>query len=499
MGHIRAYLLSVRMKKLANFFWQLDVLLLGAVNLFVASMGLNHGLFDSALFGLQLHYPLVGLQPFRDFIIYYPDGLSIVSGLVHKFTFGALSFESLIWPLHFLLQLFFLKRVASFCEAGNAALNFVLLVLVVETCFYFLLGTEPFSLLIASILLLDLYKAVQKKHEISAEFLVLAFVLCFLRWDRLIYCYIATLGFYIYSFLIKQQFKLMPFLKISITFLKVFLLFIFSLAILHPADFLVVIKSIFFDPFEIAKNRSLHYSIRTDLLGVQTAKYALMGFYIYIGYQIVIAKKYVDDVFFYFFGLSPLPYGLSRPDMAHLFPFFFTTSIYCAVCFLRKYSLKFELSRLVLCIFGLLFIVVTILFSIPQKNTEKMVENCVGLVKAKEIKPKTIFVGNASYEDVVINFPLFYLKNLDLPPATKYISDEPGIQNSCEVQKEMILEMNEAEKPIIFYLNASKIIDKNNLNKASSCNILEKFHENRLKKVGECVVGKYQVEVKVLY
>jgi hypothetical protein len=81
-----------------------------------------------------------------------------------------------------------------------------------------------------------------------------------------------------------------------------------------------------------------------------------------------------------------------------------------------------------------------------------------------ERKLKSIFVGNVTYDSFVLNFPLLYLNYLYLKPATKYISDEPGLQNTCSIQNEIISDINEAPKPTIFFINKTFITDKNNKN-----------------------------------
>jgi hypothetical protein len=111
---------------------------------------------------------------------------------------------------------------------------------------------------------------------------------------------------------------------------------------------------------------------------------------------------------------------------------------------------------------------------------------------------KSIFVGNEDYSNFVINFPILYLRNVNLLPATQYISDEPGIQNLCNIQAKMIQELRISLKPTIVFLNKSKIIDKGNSNYFSSCGLLENFFKDELKKIDECTLDKYQLNVYVL-
>ena len=112
---------------------------------------------------------------------------------------------------------------------------------------------------------------------------------------------------------------------------------------------------------------------------------------------------------------------------------------------------------------------------------------------------KSIFVGNSQYDNFNINYPYLYLQNLNLKPATKYISDEPGIQNDCARAEEIIRDIDAAPKPTIFYLNKTILKDKNNTNQYQNCGLLEKYFSTKTKVIGYCEVNQSEIEVRAGY
>jgi hypothetical protein len=92
---------------------------------------------------------------------------------------------------------------------------------------------------------------------------------------------------------------------------------------------------------------------------------------------------------------------------------------------------------------------------------------------------------------------LLYLNYFYLKPATKYISDEPGLQNTCSIQNEIISDINKAPKPTIFFINKTFIPDKNNKNVYSNCGKIEEFLDAHTKIIGQCNVSEYNLDVRI--
>ena len=149
-------------------------------------------LFDSALFKLQLIYPTQGWAPYKDFVFIYPFGPSLVSLFIDKLSFGAFNLITFIWPLHFLLQLVLINQIRKIYLNKN--IHVIVSILVIETLVTAKLGGEPFSTLLTFIVFLEYFITYQNK-KITWKTFVYSTVLCFVRWDRLVFC-IFTLFLY---------------------------------------------------------------------------------------------------------------------------------------------------------------------------------------------------------------------------------------------------------------------------------------------------------------
>jgi hypothetical protein len=84
------------------------------------------------------------------------------------------------------------------------------------------------------------------------------------------------------------------------------------------------------------------------------------------------------------------------------------------------------------------------------QDLQRELSSCRTLTQ--NVEAESIFVGRYDYNSFIINTPMLYFLRPELPPATRYISDEPGLQNDCGYGKEIAEELDQAAKPMLALL-----------------------------------------------
>ena len=451
-------------------------------------------IFDSALFKLQLLYPAIGLKVYEDFVSIYPLGPSLISIFVTKITHGFVNPLNLVWLFHLFLQLLLVKKFIQANLVSLTKIPFLYLFLIFETLIYAKLGGEPFSLLLTFITLIEFYE-VYKNNQISLQSLIYPTMLIFFKWDRLLFCGFVFSIFFIVCKIKKLNVMYLHLIKITIISIASFIFLFLSLYIFNPSNFFNTLRYIFIDPFIIAKYRSLSFDFSKPIFTAYNIYYVLLFLYLGIFWFLMNTKANSEKVFFYCMGLSLIPPTFSRSDLGHFIPFYFSSFflLYSLPYFIDEYLTKY-FDKLVLLIKSLSIILVTCFLAVEMK-APLLVNTCANL-KFDE-KPKSIFVGNAQYDSFFINFPLLYLNYLYLKPASKYISDEPGLQNECSIQDEIITDFSKAPKPTIFFINKTLLIDKNNKNTYSNCKKIEEYIASSTKIIGRCNVSENNLDIRI--
>ena len=473
-----------------NFFLFLTLCIL---NIFTFISSSNVGFFDAALFQLQLEYPSKGLMPFIDFVTFYPFGLSIFSILVGKILWIGFSTVFLIWLIHFYLQYIFLKKIKLFI--GPKLIPVVFLFLTIETICYARLGTEPLSFLITLILLCEILRDI-KNSRIGWPLLFWSTFLVFIRWDSLVYCSFVTLGYIVYFILKKAKLQYLIFIKILSVFFLSFIFLFLALYFYSSSEFVNEINYIFVAPFLIGKFRQLHFYLDPQIFTLYNFYYLLLSLYASVGVWILFVKSDERLGYFYLVGLSFLPYTYSRPDLAHFLPFYLTTLLFSIFICANLGSININYKVINKCVF-ILIAIATVSFATFSIRSHQPLNTCIVDSGKLGFKPKSIFVGNSNYADFVINLPILYLTNINLKPASKFISDEPGLQNTCRIQKQIINDLVKSSQPTIFYLNKTHLEDKNNTNTFTSCGLLEEYFRVNTTSVGECKLSSNLLDIRV--
>jgi hypothetical protein len=472
--------------------WLIFLLLL-SVNFVCLTFQNKFGVYDPSIFRLQLEYPLVNLKPYTDFVIYYPFGLSLISVLTHEISNGLLKFFWLVWPIHLLLQCIFLKKINEVIPIAQYK-NLILIILVIETFFYAKLGTEPFSLLITLILLIEAFLC-EKNKKVTWVLFSLSLMLIFLRLDRLFYSFLTFFGFLFICKLKMLDIDKASAFKILAIFIGSIIFFIGTLFSLSNDNFFEALNFIFLLPFEV--KRSLDFHFDGKFFSNNNFFFLLLATYFFT-FIYLLGKKKVRkyEIFLAFSGLVMLPYCIKRPDMAHLVPFYISSLFLLFFLlgtmknsWLEKFKSTINTSYATF--FSILYIGSQSL-NVTHYLQKPLHDTC------SDFKGdfKTVFVGNEDYSNFVVNAPVIYLKNLNIKPASRFISEDPGVQNSCFFGQSIVSDLQNAEKPTIFFINKTLIQEKYSSNKFESCGLIEKYVHDMTIKIGSCNVGKFEFDVR---
>jgi hypothetical protein len=84
-----------------------------------------------------------------------------------------------------------------------------------------------------------------------------------------------------------------------------------------------------------------------------------------------------------------------------------------------------------------------------------------------------MFLGQTSYDGYPENYPILYLMRPDLRPATRFISDEKGVQSSCALGSRIAADLVRASRPLVVVLDTKPWTTGDNLDHKTSCGKIE--------------------------
>jgi hypothetical protein len=190
---------------------------------------------------------------------------------------------------------------------------------------------------------------------------------------------------------------------------------------------------------------------------------------------------------------SSLFYALYRPDRTHLGYLFFFLGVSTllfdrSVLSLRK---KIALSFLILMPYFVYFIPSTPAF--PSENPALLSDLSQQLGECRRLLPKStqyrsIFVGRISYERFIVNSVALYLLAPQAKPATRYIIDDPGIQNSAYFAREIVHDLQRAKRPMLTFLEEGIQPPEQNATRfMHSSHVIEEYlADAKFDRIGEC-------------
>jgi hypothetical protein len=196
--------------------------------------------------------------------------------------------------------------------------------------------------------------------------------------------------------------------------------------------------------------------------------------------------------------LTLLPYSLNRADRVHFLP---VTAMVMISLLLGAALWNSRRARILLCV-GLTLVSWPLVERVNEQASlqglplhrgiyadelTRLTAGCTALIPADT---KSLFVGEASYQRYLMNMPILYLANPNVRPATSFISDEPGVQNTCLYGGRVSEDIHRAPRPTAVALDYSGWEMEPNLSAhMRSCGRIEAELSSRsVETIGACVM-----------
>ena len=160
--------------------------------------------------------------------------------------------------------------------------------------------------------------------------------------------------------------------------------------------------------------------------------------------------------------LALVPYAMGRADSDHFLPL----SMMGMVALLAAFALRpgrgvRALLLVVLAInatpalTGLISLAPVAGIQPPDRELSRLHQATEACTRLFPEDARSLFVGQSSYDHFLINTPGFYLMRPDLQPATPFLSDEPGAQNTCELGSRVAADLAKAPRPTVLVLDTA--------------------------------------------
>jgi glycosyltransferase involved in cell wall biosynthesis len=177
-----------------------------------------------------------------------------------------------------------------------------------------------------------------------------------------------------------------------------------------------------------------------------------------------------------------LPYTFTRANFFHFLPLSVLLIVTCLTAFTlwrspaARWALLIALGITATPTLSIALHYVVSTGVVPQadihlQKTRELTAGCTDLFPTDA---RSLFVGQVSYERFLANLPVLYLSRPDLRPATPFISDEPGVQNSCALGSRIAADLTRARRPLVVVLDTKPWNPEDNLTRVmTSCGKIE--------------------------
>ena len=193
-----------------------------------------------------------------------------------------------------------------------------------------------------------------------------------------------------------------------------------------------------------------------------------------------------------------IPYAFGRADESHLLPLNVLVILTSLVAFTVWPN---RAGRWILAAAILLNIEPSLHTGVPKVTADsakqadihlerlhRLTSSCTDLIPSDA---RSLYVGQASYDRFIVNSPILYLMRLDLQPASPFISDEPGIQNTCDFGSRIATDLMRAPRPLVLALDTKPWRAEPNLTKSmTNCGAIEAA----IAKMPATAIGSCRVE-----
>ena len=485
--------------------------------------------FDGTLRILSRVYISKGLIPYKDFSVVYPPGMFFVFGKI----FPYISNEIINLHIGGFYLLFYLFTSLLIYLVGHESHNIGLSLSLITIYFSLIIRifghSDAFSIIfpVVAVLLYILNSPDRNKYFYLINFLTFAGSVWF-RWEWMFMLLIFEVSIEFILNVIKKY----KFIRLKRKSLATYRSSIIKITLSSALGYLSGWFSLmyYFNIYNVAE-RAIDFIIKIPItltssfrdLPLPTPKHPLkpeMLFYLSLVYIIVLLSK----TFFYFkkqkqninveelskivLALSVLlifiVYALGRSDWPHFIPLWFYLGIIWVVINLKLRL--FDDKILLLILIPVLplggWYIKSSKILIPRNNfamfqMNDQISECKNMVY--KVGSGSIFVGRISYERYLWNNASLYLTRTDLKPATSFITEEPGIHNSCKYGLMIYNELVISNKPMIAFLNMNLQDGENKTTKnMSSCGYIEKYlNENSFEILGKCRSVDSEFEVRL--
>jgi hypothetical protein len=481
-------------------------------------------IFDGAIDILPHYYISNGFIPYNEFGVVYPPGKFLLIGKLIPFV--SVFQRDIIFSFLFLLEYIFgIYLIWKLCKNKLQFTTVFAAYLFLGTI---ILQVSPGNILseistLILILLISRYLCFESQSSSKADFslfltaAITAFIFLF-RWNGVMILFAVLLvclfmvSFYQKLFK-KDVLDLQYLLKITLAVLfgliLGFVILIFYLykinAIKFGLDFIFNIPVKVIMPFRV-----LPLPHFTSIFDPQCLIYSCL--FVIIVHAILLLKhlysaKNKNILLVWFLILIPiyaLPYALGRSDSEHFTSLLIVTFMSVVISYavnLTKIRYLILLVLLVLPVAKNTFYKIEILptsgnninASIDLANSD--CKKHLAIVK----NYNSLFVGRVSYQTYIYSAVSLYLINPNVMPATSFISDEPGLQNSCKYGDIIAKQLSKAKKPMLAFLETSA--QKPEANKTAvmfSCMKIENFLiHHAYTKIGNCNVYGQTFEIRL--
>jgi hypothetical protein len=445
--------------------------------------------FDGALRLIAESTLRYGGKLYKDVLIVYPPGLAFFFSqlpdsitLTARYAVGIGLYALLSAMLISLLQVFQIQfnRWFLLVAWGIATIG----LLFVQGDFFSL------SLTLISIFILHVLR-IQKGETRKLRFLLLGTIALsvWFRWDWPLLLLLLQIGTVIYMYVFEKDRKKLSVVEIRIlgSLLAGFLLG--ALMVLGNA----VSHGLLNETWEAAvtiPNLILPYrSLPPPIPFVDTPRLLSLTLYAACGVWSLLLffafrKKgtYVERTLV-FLPATFFPYAVGRADPVHAIPLLLAVS-YVTLILIQRYRMPLQRIGYVLILLSLFPFLryLTPSSFLPQIGlVEKdfLQEHLDCRVAIQDIKAKSLFIGRTQYDRYIYNNASLYMLRPDLIPATRFISDEPGLQNSCHFGEQILVELQQSSKPMLALLDISaapnEASERNKSATMKSCGQIEYF------------------------
>ena len=472
----------------------------------LSSLPMNE--FDGALRLLSQYYTSAGLVPYIDFGVVYPPGYFILIGYIFKYI--SIFQRNIIFSVFYaVIFYFYIKLFLSSIKGSKyekllkLSIFFISLTFITTHFFYY----DLLSIIIIPIYLIFVFL---KEKKYSKFLYILLFLIPFLRWDVAIIIFIVSSIDTFYSLIIlkdKKYFNQSIFIPISILtgFVLLFLFLIFNSNLEKAYDFIVNIPTFVIKPYRNLPIPPFKFRPFENMMFYTTV--LLIFAFIYTAYKFIksvgIKKiiKYKNLRYIYIpllLTIFLLPYFFGRISFHHSIPIW-----YLIIIFLLIYTDK--INKYVLFISLVSFIPFITYYKNNLKYFNFLPDNIQNIYdinsydcsRFSEISADSIFVGRLSYNNFDYSNAYIYYLYKYLKPATPYISDEPGIQDSCKYGEIIKNQLIKSEKPMLAFIATNPQTGFQNI-KLKSCGKIEKYlGNNKYQMLGKCQSYNFDYEVRL--